>query len=294
MTKYKVFLRIADAGSFTRAAEDFGYTQSAVSQMMRSLERELNVTLFTRTKHGIYLTSDGREMIEHARRLVNDYDAMMSKTTAINNLSGAIIRIGSFASVSANWLPSLIKSFKTKYPLVGFKLLQGDYATIRDWISDGTADLGFMTPEVAGDMPNTVLGTDEMVLVLPPEHELANKNRISLADIGDEPLIFLDEGKTSEPMSIFTRCGIVPNLQYHVHDDYTIMNMVEQGLGVSILPKLVLTRHGRNIAVRSLDPPIFRTICVACRDMDTMSIAGRYFTEHIIDGMRDHDNGKLI
>lgn len=286
MTRYKIFLRIAENGNFTKTAEEFGYTQSAVSQMVRSLESELGVTLFTRTKHGIFLTSDGKAMVPHLRRLCEDYDRLLAESSAINRLEGATIRIGAFASVSANFLPSVIKAFKAIYPNVQFKLLQADYETIQSWILEGTVDFGFLTTDVAGNLKRIFLMEDEMVMVLPKGHPAASKKLLLLEDFAGEPFIFLDQGKKSEPLEYFTRAGIEPNLQYRVYDDYTIMNMVEQGLGVSILPKLVLYRHHQNIEIRSLTPPIYREMCVAYRSDDNISVAGKTFMNFVVESAK--------
>ena len=286
MTRYKIFLRIAENGNFTKTAEEFGYTQSAISQMVRSLEGELGVTLFTRTKHGIFLTSDGKAMVPHLRRLCEDYDRLLAESSAINRLEGATIRIGAFASVSANFLPSVIKAFKAIYPNVQFKLLQADYETIQSWILEGTVDFGFLTTDVAGNLKRIFLMEDEMVMVLPKGHPAASKKLLLLEDFAGEPFIFLDQGKKSEPLEYFTRAGIEPNLQYRVYDDYTIMNMVEQGLGVSILPKLVLYRHHQNIEIRSLTPPIYREMCVAYRSDDNISVAGKTFMNFVVDSAK--------
>ena len=286
MTRYKIFLRIAENGNFTKTAEEFGYTQSAISQMVRSLEGELGVTLFTRTKHGIFLTSDGKAMVPHLRRLCEDYDRLLAESSAINRLEGATIRIGAFASVSANFLPSVIKAFKVIYPNVQFKLLQADYETIQSWILEGTVDFGFLTTDVAGNLKRIFLMEDEMVMVLPKGHPAASKKLLLLEDFAGEPFIFLDQGKKSEPLEYFTRAGIEPNLQYRVYDDYTIMNMVEEGLGVSILPKLVLYRHHQNIEIRSLTPPIYREMCVAYRSDDNISVAGKTFMNFVVDSAK--------
>ena len=282
MIRYRIFLRIAETGSFTKTAEEFGYTQSAVSQIVRSLESEWKTTLFTRTKRGTRLTSDGKSMIPYVRRLCDDYARLLEQSTAIKRLEGAVIRIGTFASVSANFLPSVVKRFKEIYPTVQFKLLQADYETIKTWITDGTVDFGFLTLDVAENLRSIPLMRDEMVMILPPRHRLAGRETVLMQDVAKEPFIFLDQGKKSEPMEYFLRAGIELNQQYRVYDDYTIMNMVEEGLGVSILPKLALERHHQNIEVRSLTPPIFRDVCVAYRSDDSISVAGKTFMEYAV------------
>jgi len=283
MIRYQVFNHIVESGSFTKTAEAFGYTQSAVSQIVRSLEAEWKVTLFTRTKRGIYLTADGEAMVPFVRQLCNDYGNLMEQSAAIKQLDGSVVRIGTFASVSANFLPPIMKQFKALYPNVRFKLLQSDYETIKEWITDGTVDFGFLTMEVADNLQHIPILRDEMVMVLHGDHPAAGKAHISLADFADDPFIFLDQGKKSEPTEYFIKAGIKPNQQYRVYDDYTIMNMVEQGLGVSILPKLVLYRHHQSIEIHSLTPPIYREMCVAYKSDGSISLAGKTFMEFALD-----------
>lgn len=282
ITRYKVFLSVVETGNFTKTAEVFGYTQSAVSQIIKSLENEWNITLFGRTSHGIYLTSDGKAMVPYTKRLCEDYDRLLDRSSAIHNLEGVTIRIGAFASVSANFLPFVIKNFKEKYPSVQFKLLQADYETIKKWINEGIVDFGFLTVDVAETLPNIPFLQDEMVMILPKNHPGVKKEKIELEDFKNDSFIFLDQGKKSEPMEYFLRAGIEPKQEYRVYDDYTIMNMVEQGLGVSILPKLVLYRHHQNIELRSLTPPIYRKMCMAYRD-DTVSVAAKIFMDFIAE-----------
>ena len=199
MIRYKVFLSIVETKNFTKTAEVFGYTQSAISQIVRSLEDELKVTLFTRTKHGIFLTSDGKLMEPYIRRLCNDYSNILGQSSSINNLEGSIVRIGTFASISANFLPYVIKEFKKIYPTVQFNLLQSDYDTVKSWINDSIVDFGFLTLDVANDLQSIPILKDEMVMILPENHPKSKKDVLSLSDFADEPFIFLDQGKKSEP-----------------------------------------------------------------------------------------------
>ncbi len=289
MLRYQVFLSIVETGNFTKTAEAFGYTQSAISQIVKSLEEELKVTLFTRTKHGIFLTSDGKAMVPFIRRLCDDYKNVLSKSTAVNNLEGSVIRIGAFASISANFLPYVIKKFKEIHPTVQFNLLQADYGTIKGWINEGAVDFGFLTEDVAEGLNFKPLINDEMVMILPKNHKKAKSKKVSLKDFEDDPFIFLDQGKKSEPMEYFIKAGIEPNQQYRVYDDYTIMNMVEQGLGVAILPKLVLHRHHQDIEVRGITPPVFRKVCVAYKSDDVISVAGKTFMEFSLNLAKTDD-----
>lgn len=285
MVRYKIFLKTVDNLSFTKTAEEFGYTQSAVSQIIKTLEREFKVTLFTRTKHGIILTADGKALVPYIRKLCNDYDDALYMSDSIRRLEGAIIRIGAFASASSNFLPGLIKSFKEIYPSVQFKLMQGEYDTIRSWITDGTIDFGFLSDETAHGFDYTNIFKDEMVMIMQKGHPLASKNPLTLADFCEDPFIFNDKGKLSEPRDYFSREGLTPNLQYRVFDDLTILNMVEQGLGISIIPSLVLRNHTQQLEIKSLTPAVYRNICVACKKDGSISVAGKTFMDYTIENI---------
>jgi len=122
-----------------------------------------------------------------------------------------------------------------------------------------------------------------MVVVVPKDHPLTGKKKIILQDLINEPFILLDEGELSVPLAFFKRKNLHPNIQYRVHDDYTIMSMIESGLGISILPKLIISRSPYNIATLELSPPIIRTISLAFKNKKVLPIASRYFMDFIVE-----------
>ena len=147
LERYFALLKILEIGSFTKAAEAMGYSQSAVSQMVQSLESELSLKLLYRSRNGIKLTPEGEALLPYIQRTVNHYNAMLEKTRELKGLNGGLIRIGTLSSVSSQWLPGLIKDFQTLYPKVHFLLHQGDYTTIPAWVRAGEIDFGFVNPD---------------------------------------------------------------------------------------------------------------------------------------------------
>ena len=281
MTRYYVFLKVVETGSFTRAAQELDYTQSAVSQMVQTLEEELCATLFHRSKSGITLTPDGQEYLPFIRAVCNACDELRRKRREMEGLEGSVIRIGTFTSVSRNWLPLLIKQFKELYPSVQFELLQGEYTNISQWIKEGSVDFGFVNPTAVSGLKTIPLYQDEMLAVLCPGHPLAVQKRLTLQSLAAEPFILLDEGEYSVVLDAFASEGLTPNLQYKVYDDYSIVSMVEQGLGVSVLYRPVLQNIAQNLVTLPLDSPVTRTVAVACRDSRALSGASRTFLRFI-------------
>jgi len=286
LTNYHSFIKIIESGSFTIAAEELGYTQSAISQMLHSLETELSTTLMIRSRKGIILTPDGEEYLPYIKNIYHAHLELLEKQKEMQGLQSGIIRIGTFSSVSCNWLPGLIKDFKEKYPSVHFELKQGEYTNISTWIKEGSVDFGFVNPDAVTDLIVIPLRQDEMLAVLPPDHPLAISEKVSLAELATEPFILLNEGNLSEPMEFFKKNNLTPNVQYQVLDDYTIMAMVEKGLGISILPELVLSRHPQNIITKQILPTVERTIALAYKDKNILPIAGRFFIDFILESFQ--------
>lgn len=282
MTRYEVFIKILETGSFTRAAQELNYTQSAISQMVHTLEEELSTTLLLRSKSGISLTSDGDEYLPYLRALCSAHRELESKHQEMQGLQSGVIRIGTFTSVSRNWLPQWMKEFKEQYPSVHFVLQQGEYTNIGQWIREGSVDFGFINPDAVSGLKTVPLYEDEMLAVLPPQHPLAAKKSVTLEELCAEPYILLDEGELSVPLNSFWQKNLQPNIQYKVFDDYTIMSMVEQGLGVSILYSLVLEKGRHGFLSRPIQPSVKRIIALAYENKKTLPIASRYFMEFIV------------
>lgn len=283
MNRYIALQKIVELGNFTKAAEALGYTQSAISQMVASLENELNIKLLSRSKMGAKLTIEGEDLYPFIERSIFQYQAMQEKANEINGIETGIIRVGTISSVTCHWLPQLIKGFTEKYPNVEFVFHQGDYTSIQEWIRIGTVDFGIVTPPAVRDMATKIIKDGEMLVILPENHPLAELDTIPLEKLADEPYILMEEGHYSEPLKAFESCGIKPNIKYTIHDDYAIMTMVEVGLGVSILAELVLRRTNYNIVMKPTNPPIKRTLAIGYKDKNSLPIASKYFIDYMIE-----------
>lgn len=144
LQKYLAFVKTAEYGSFTKAAEILNYSQSSVSRMINDLEKEWNITLLERGIGGVKLTSDGTKLLPYAKNLVADFEELQTKAEEINGLQSGLIRIGTFSSVATHWLPNIIKEFQKDYPKIDYELLLGDYTEIEEWIASGRVDCGFL------------------------------------------------------------------------------------------------------------------------------------------------------
>lgn len=260
-----------------------GYSQSAVSQTIKSLEKELGVVLIDRKKDGITLTLDGRQFYPYIQAVFNAEKDLSQKQKEMSGLENSTIRIGTFTSVSRNLLPRMMKEFKEQYPNVNFVLQQGEYTSIGKWVQEGSVDFGFVNADAISDIQMQMLYRDEMVAVLPKAHPLCVNRSISLYQLAKEPFILLDEGDYSVPMNAFYSQNLSPHIEYKVYDDYSILAMVRQGLGVSILYKLVLEGYEEGVEVRTINERPWRRVALAWRSLETMPLASRRFVDFVQD-----------
>lgn len=283
MNRYRALLKVVEVGSYTRAAEILGYTQPALSQMIAALEKEIGITLLYRSRYGVRLTPEGERLLPAIRQTVQQYEALRRKEEEIKGLDTGLVRIGTVSSISCHWLPGIIRKFWAQYPNVQLVLHQGDYTSICDWVQTGTVDFGFVNPAAAKGLETRMLRTDPFAAVLPMAHPLAQKPAVSLRELAAEPYLFLEEGCYSEPLEAFRKAGLTPNVRLTMHDDYSILSMVEQGLGYSLLAELVLQKTAYEVAVRPVAEPIVRTMALVMKDRRGLSAAARTFVRFILE-----------
>ncbi len=281
LQKYMAFVKTVEYGSFTKAAEILNYSQSGISRMIHDLEMEWNVTLLERGRAGASLTSDGMKLLPYADNVCREYEKLQAQVEELNGLNSGLIRIGTFSSVASQWLPNIIKEFQEDYPNIDYELLLGDYREIEEWILDGRVDCGFLRLPAHAELETLFLEQDRLMVVLPEGHRLAECDKIPVNALAEEPFMLLEKGSSAEVSEIFERCAITPKVHFTTWDDYAIMAMVESGLGISILPELILRRIPYHIVVRELEIPAYRNIGLALKKKKTASLAVKKFLDYL-------------
>lgn len=154
-------------GSFTRAGELLGYTQSNISHMVNDLETEWQVSLLERKHSGVSLTSDGTALMPYIRAVYDDYLKLQAQVDALNGLQTGILRIGTLSSVAASWLPGVLKDFRQDHPGIDIQLLLEEQEGIERWLLEGRIDCGFLRLPTRGEFDSTFLWTDRLLAILP-------------------------------------------------------------------------------------------------------------------------------
>ncbi|CQR73745.1 LysR family transcriptional regulator [Sporomusa ovata] len=279
--KYMAFIKTVEYASFTKAAEAMNYTQSGVSRMIRDLEIEWGISLLERGRSGVELTSDGLKLLPMLQRICNDHEMLMSLVDSLHDMYSGLIRIGTFSSVATHWLPNMIKIFQQDYPKIEFELLLGDYTEIENWIHEGRVDFGFLRLPANIKLETVPLENDRLLVILPENHPFANCDKFPIKELENNVFLLLEKGAKAEISAIFEQNHITPQVNFTTWDDYAIMSMVESGLGISILPELILQRIPYHIISKELEIPAYRSIGVAMRNQSSLSLAARRFLEYL-------------
>jgi DNA-binding transcriptional LysR family regulator len=280
--KYMALVKAVEYKSFTKAAQALNYTQSGISRMINDLETEWGVVLLERGKSGVALTSDGLELYPQIKRICNEQEILLSKVDDLHNFQSGLIRIGTFSSVATHWLPNMIKQFQQDFPKIDFEMLLGDYSEIESWIQEGRVDFGFLRFPTNSEFETiSVEDKDRLLVVLPQGHPLADCERFPMKELENYPFMLLEKGSKAEIAEIFEQNKLHPQIQFTTWDDYAIMSMVENGLGISILPELILKRIPYHIVTKELELPAYRKIGIAMRNQKDLPLAAKRFIEYL-------------
>ena len=275
LLKYRIFVRVVETGSLTKAGESLNLTQSAISHAISGLEQDLGLTLLTRSRSGIKLTDNGERLLPYFRRIRQLDEKLHEEVASIKGLEVGTVRIGTFSSASIHWLPQILKEYHRQYPLIETKLMDGNYQEIEKWIAGGEVDVGFVNLPVQDGLDTLPLRRDRMLCILPSDHELREQSAIRMEQITELPFIMPVPGCDTDVRRIFEDQRLSPRIQYELEDDHAIMSMVQNGLGISILPEMMLADSRYDLCVKPLEKEYYRTIGLAAVSFKNLSPAAK-------------------
>ncbi|CAH1191341.1 HTH-type transcriptional activator CmpR [Paenibacillus auburnensis] len=287
LNKYEVFLKVVELGSLTKAAEILDFTQSGISHTISSLEMEFGFSLLLRNRSGVKLTVNGEQVVPAMREILKWNEQLKQQVADIHGLETGTITIGTFTSVSVHWLPGMIKEFRREYPYIEFKLMEGGYLEIEQWIESGVIDCGFISLPTREKFEVFPLKKDRMLAILSKDHPLSQAPYMPLAQIAHEDFIIQKSGSDYDARRVLDKAGIHPNIKFTAGDDSAIIAMVENGLGISILPEMVITRQNHNVAMLELEERSFRSLGIAVNSLKHASPAARRFLAHVQAWLKD-------
>lgn len=283
MGKYEILLSVCETHSISKTAQDLNYTQSAVSQAIKSFEKELGIQIFHRSRTGMELMPNTEEIIKSLKIICREKTHITRIARDLTSLESGYIRIGAIQSISYHWLPDMLKEFSELYPNIRFELTVNGFKELEKMINKKELDCIFVSKYSVPELPFIPLGNDELMLVMPMEHPLSEKVAVSLADIDNQNFILSADGLDYETGKIFELNNISPKIQYQLNEDFATLKMVEKGFGLSILPKLLLYNAPFKICVRSFTEHYSRTLGIAYSKEAGPTIATLKFIDFVKD-----------
>src|SRR5215469_12193652 len=273
------FVAVADTGSFTEAAYAIDLTQSAVSHALSALERELGVTLLERNHTGVVaLTHVGQKLLPHVRALLAQAETIQQEAQAARGLARGKLRLGSIPPVSPRLLAGVLTRFQQQYPDIEVVLFEGTMQEVQEWLGSSMIDVGFVH-HPAKEVESTHLATDEMQVFVARRHRLHTRRSVTVSELREERWILPRTGCEVPEVFEQERGKHGPSIRYQASEGATILAMVREGLGITILPRGMFPDKLEGIAGIPLDPPRHVQIGLAVRSTDSASPAATLFVQ---------------
>lgn len=276
--KLEALLMAVDLGSFTKAAEVLGYTQSGLTHMMNSLEKEVGFTLLERGRSGVRLTEEGERIAPAVREFLQANARLDSVIEQVASSRTEIIRVSAYASIAMHWLPEIIQRFRDNHPDVTVDIQMGSVEEVYRWVREDKVDMCFASRQEGINLEWTHLRDDPLLVILPPDYDLRGRDSLHIRCLQGMDFLMPSLGFHLDIMRALG--DVQPNIRETQVSDSVIISMVEHGLGVSVLSELVLKGRRDNVVAVPMDPPAVRELGIAVRSKKELRpMARRFITE---------------
>lgn len=283
LSNYEIFNTVVKYNNFHKAAEELNLTPSAVSHAVQKMEKGLGIKLFNRHRTGVALTESGEMILPYVRTLLNDSDQLMQVISKIKGLEIGSVKIGMFNSVCINWIPNIVKAFTLKFPHIEIQIFQGGYEDVAEWIENARVDMGFVSLSSEYPFETKPLHKDPLMCIVPKGFVCKEPGVVSIEDLKGRHLVHQSEGNDAETSRFLKRHHISINTPFQIEDDQSLLAIVESGLGICIVPTLVLSNLKHDVDAYPLKPEAYRVIGLATRDYQLLSPVAKHFYEFIVD-----------
>jgi len=279
MAHLQSFIEVARQGSVSRAAEQLFITQPALTARLKALEGDLGVELFVRTPRGVKLTDAGRAYLPYAERALAVVAEGQQAMANLRDGNTGELLIAAAPAVSTYVLPAILKSFRAAYPSVRLGVRTGHTEEVLDMVLRGEAHIGIGRPIRHHEIELIPVLDDEMLLVVSARHPFASRGKVRIDELAAERLILFDRTSSYHELtsSLFRQAGVVPASVMELDNVEAAKKMVQQGLGVALLPRMALATELRSRSLRPvklLGAPAVRRPIVALRRRDAGPAVG--------------------
>ena len=260
-------LAIADKGSFTRGAKSLHISQSSLSHAISDLEQELGVTLFLRDRHGAHLTATGHRLLTHARQALASLDSIRAEADHARGILSGRVRIGSIPSATVSFLPKVIAHFGRQHPQIQVLLLEEPSQSMQqlaEWLRTDAIDIAIVELPMS-DLNVTPLIRDELCAIVSKKSILAKRKQLTVQELSRQSFVMSRYSSERLVQAAYAERKVSPVVRFEVQDLGTLVNMVREDLGISIVPRVVFSDTPPGVVLVPVVPRIRREIGVALK-----------------------------
>ena len=241
----EAFTQVATHNSFSRAAEVLQLTQPSITARIQALERELGEELFERGGRGVKLTDAGRVFLPYVEQILQHLQEGRDAVEEVRNVQLGSLRLGSAITISTYVLPGILHRFCQEFPGVDVVIRTGRSEQVLHMLLSDEVQVGIIRALSAPDIETIPLYDDEIVLVAYPQHRFAQGDGATIAEAAREPIVLFDRGSSYYGMihDLFRKAAVIPNVAMELDSLEATKRMVEQGLGIALVPIATVVRE---------------------------------------------------
>ncbi|MBR0372981.1 MAG: LysR family transcriptional regulator [Mogibacterium sp.] len=281
--KVNALLCALESGSMLKAAEELGYTPSALTHMMDALERELEIKITKRGRFGIRLTPEGEALLPLLQEYSNCEKRIRQEIRSINNRDQNILRIGVYDSLARNWLPQMINRFQEQNGPVSVEMFAANPYSLFEALDKSMLDVLF-TGEIETYPHNfTSIIRDHFHAVLPPGYDNGGRDCFPIEEFEGMPFLIPSYGTDFHVLGALEKHNIKPNFLPTKADDPVVIGMVANGMGLSMLSEMVLMGQEYDIQTPLIVPEEYRVLGIATKENSTLPKVTSRFIEFVLE-----------
>lgn len=263
--KYRAFINVVEHGSLTNAAKVMGYSQPGVSKMIDSLEKDLNIKLFTRNSSSLVLTENGTKIYQYCKKIVANEDELFDSISEMQGLLTGSLRIASLNSISVDFVPRVINNYKRVYPNIDIQLEELCTYDIIDQLKTDLLDIGFTSSFESSSLDFIPLFTDPIRLIVSDKHPFASRTTISISELNDCDFIMPTQRGNDLVIKIQDIKPFNPTAKFYVHSDIAAISMVASNSGAYIISDMQCNNLPDSVRKLNFEENAYRTIGIALK-----------------------------
>lgn len=283
LLKYEILMSVLTHGSLTAAAEETGYTQSAVSHMINRLEDELGVKLIRRGRTGVKLTSNGELLLPYIKDILSENDNFKQALSEVTGIIKGKLKIGAFETINTAYLPDIIKKFLEVYPNIDIEITESTYSEVERWIENKDIDCGFISLPTERNFHTIPVMQDRYIVCIGKgrPHNFADTNAVTIEELLREDLILMQGKADTDMTKFFESLPTPPKYKIITDDTVASLKMIENNLGVGFMPLPLTIDYSDTIDLYELKNGFSRTLALAYLDKKEASPVTKKFIEFI-------------